>query len=76
MPGLELTSAAGSWCELVRCAGGRFESVAERLLKEVLEWPKNPSTEEQADDITVVVIDIGGTSNADDPDIHQTPRWE
>jgi hypothetical protein len=30
------------------------------LLDEVLGWPKNGSTRAQADDITVVVIDIDG----------------
>ena len=35
------------------------EQFAERLLDEVLRWPKNGSTRAQADDITVVVIDIG-----------------
>ena len=35
------------------------EHFAERLLDEVLEWPENGSTRAQADDITVVVIDIG-----------------
>ena len=36
------------------------EQFAERLLDEVLGWPKNGSTRAQADDITVVVIDIDG----------------
>ena len=35
------------------------EQFAERLLDEVLGWPENGSTRAQADDITVVVIDIG-----------------
>jgi len=35
------------------------EQFAERLLDEVLRWPENGSTRAQADDITVVVIDIG-----------------
>jgi len=35
------------------------EPFAERLLDEVLRWPENRSTRAQADDITVVVIDIG-----------------
>lgn len=35
------------------------EQFAERLLAEVLRWPQNGSTHPQADDITVVVIDIG-----------------
>jgi sigma-B regulation protein RsbU (phosphoserine phosphatase) len=35
------------------------EQFAERLLDNVLEWPENGSTRAQADDITVVVIDIG-----------------
>lgn len=35
------------------------EQFAERLLDEVLGWPENGSTRGQADDITVVVIDIG-----------------
>ena len=35
------------------------EQFAERLLDDVLEWPENGSTRAQADDITVVVIDIG-----------------
>jgi phosphoserine phosphatase RsbU/P len=35
------------------------EQFAERLLAEVLGWPENGSTRAQADDITVVVIDIG-----------------
>jgi sigma-B regulation protein RsbU (phosphoserine phosphatase) len=34
------------------------EQSAERLLDEVLRWPKNRNTRAQADDITVVVIDI------------------
>lgn len=34
------------------------EQFAERLLDEVLRWPENGSTCAQADDITVVVIDI------------------
>jgi phosphoserine phosphatase RsbU/P len=37
------------------------EQFVDRLLDEVLGWPQNPSTGEQADDITVVVIDIGTT---------------
>jgi sigma-B regulation protein RsbU (phosphoserine phosphatase) len=37
------------------------EEFAERLLNEVLAWPANGSTGTQADDITIVVIDIGGT---------------
>ena len=35
------------------------EPFAERLLDKVLGWPENGSTRAQADDITVVVIDIG-----------------
>ena len=35
------------------------EQFAERLLDEVLQWPENGSTRAQADDITVVVIEIG-----------------
>jgi sigma-B regulation protein RsbU (phosphoserine phosphatase) len=35
------------------------EPFAESLLDEVLRWPENRSTRAQADDITVVVIDIG-----------------
>jgi sigma-B regulation protein RsbU (phosphoserine phosphatase) len=35
------------------------EQFAERLLDEVRGWPENGSTRAQADDITVVVIDIG-----------------
>ena len=35
------------------------EPFAERLLDKVLGWPENGSTRTQADDITVVVIDIG-----------------
>ena len=35
------------------------EQFAERLLDEVLGWPENGSARAQADDITVVVIDIG-----------------
>lgn len=35
------------------------EQFAERLLDKVLGWPENGSTRAQADDITVVVIDIG-----------------
>jgi sigma-B regulation protein RsbU (phosphoserine phosphatase) len=35
------------------------EQFAERLLDKVLGWPQNGSTRAQADDITVVVIDIG-----------------
>jgi phosphoserine phosphatase RsbU/P len=35
------------------------EQFVERLLDEVLEWPENGSTRAQADDITVMVIDIG-----------------
>jgi sigma-B regulation protein RsbU (phosphoserine phosphatase) len=35
------------------------EQFAERLLDEVLGWPEKGSTRAQADDITVVVIDIG-----------------
>lgn len=38
------------------------ERFAERLLDEVLGWPENRSTRAQADDITVVVIDIGDMS--------------
>ncbi len=34
------------------------EQFAERLLDAVLQWPENGSTRAQADDITVVVIDI------------------
>ena len=37
------------------------EQFAERLLNEVLAWPANGNTGTQADDITIVVIDIGGT---------------
>jgi sigma-B regulation protein RsbU (phosphoserine phosphatase) len=37
------------------------EEFADRLLNEVLAWPANGSTSTQADDITIVVIDIGGT---------------
>ena len=35
------------------------EQFADRLLDEVLRWPENGSIRTQADDITVVVIDIG-----------------
>jgi sigma-B regulation protein RsbU (phosphoserine phosphatase) len=35
------------------------EQLAERLLQEVLAWPGNGNQRPQADDITVVVIDIG-----------------
>jgi hypothetical protein len=35
------------------------EQFAERLLDSVLGWPENGSPRAQADDITVVVIDIG-----------------
>jgi phosphoserine phosphatase RsbU/P len=35
------------------------ENFAERLLDKVLRWPGNGSARAQADDITVVVIDIG-----------------
>src|SRR5258708_518986 len=35
------------------------EQFAEHLLVEVLGWPEQPSTGSQADDITLVVIDIG-----------------
>jgi phosphoserine phosphatase RsbU/P len=35
------------------------EQFAERLLNEVLAWPQNRSARAQADDITVMVIDIG-----------------
>lgn len=35
------------------------EQFAERLLLEVLGWPENGDTRAQADDITLVVIDIG-----------------
>jgi sigma-B regulation protein RsbU (phosphoserine phosphatase) len=38
------------------------EQFAERLLDEVLGWPEKGSTRGQADDITVVVIDIGNMS--------------
>jgi serine phosphatase RsbU (regulator of sigma subunit) len=38
------------------------EQFADRLLDEVLRWPENGSTRTQADDITVVVIDIGDMS--------------
>jgi hypothetical protein len=37
------------------------EEFADRLLNEVLAWPANGSTSTQADDITIVVIDIGST---------------
>ena len=37
------------------------EQFAERLLNEVLAWPANGSTSTQADDITIVVIDIDST---------------
>jgi sigma-B regulation protein RsbU (phosphoserine phosphatase) len=37
------------------------EEFVEQLLKEVLAWPANGSTGTQTDDITIVVIDIGGT---------------
>jgi len=37
------------------------EEFAEQLLNEVLAWPANGNTGTQADDITIVVIDIGGT---------------
>jgi sigma-B regulation protein RsbU (phosphoserine phosphatase) len=37
------------------------EEFAERLLNEVLAWPANGSTGTQADDITIVVIDIDST---------------
>ena len=35
------------------------EQFAERLLDKVLGWPEDGSARAQADDITVVVIDIG-----------------
>jgi sigma-B regulation protein RsbU (phosphoserine phosphatase) len=35
------------------------EQFAQRLLDEVLGWPENGSIRAQADDITLVVIDIG-----------------
>src|SRR4029077_16086432 len=35
------------------------EQFAEHLLVDVLRWPENGDTRAQADDITVVVIDIG-----------------
>jgi hypothetical protein len=35
------------------------ELIAERLLDKVFGWPENGSTRTQADDTTVVVIDIG-----------------
>jgi phosphoserine phosphatase RsbU/P len=35
------------------------EQFAERLLDKVLGWPENGSARAQADDMTVVVIDIG-----------------
>ena len=35
------------------------EQLAERLLEEVLSWPGNGNSHPQADDITIVVIDIG-----------------
>jgi sigma-B regulation protein RsbU (phosphoserine phosphatase) len=35
------------------------EQFAERLLLDVLGWPENGDTRAQADDITLVVIDIG-----------------
>jgi hypothetical protein len=35
------------------------EQFAERLLDKVLGWPENGGARAQADDITVVVIDIG-----------------
>jgi sigma-B regulation protein RsbU (phosphoserine phosphatase) len=38
------------------------EQFAQRLLDEVLGWPENGSVRAQADDITVVVIDIGEMS--------------
>jgi len=37
------------------------EQFAERLLSEVLAWAANGSTSTQADDITIVVIDIDST---------------
>jgi len=38
------------------------EQFAERLLDEVLGWPGKRTTREQADDITLVVIDVGNMS--------------
>jgi serine phosphatase RsbU (regulator of sigma subunit) len=35
------------------------EQLAERLLEEVLSWPGNGNSHPQADDITIVVIDVG-----------------
>jgi hypothetical protein len=44
----------------VKCPkNSAVEQFAERLLDEVLGWPDNGSTREQADDITLVVVDIG-----------------
>jgi hypothetical protein len=37
----------------------RLEQFPERLLNKVLGWPENGSTRAQANDITVVAIDIG-----------------
>jgi len=36
------------------------QEFAERLFHEVLAWPENRSSRTQADDITIVVIDIAG----------------
>jgi sigma-B regulation protein RsbU (phosphoserine phosphatase) len=45
---------------ITTCQDLPVEEFAERLLNEVLAWPANGSTATQADDITIVVIDIGG----------------
>jgi serine phosphatase RsbU (regulator of sigma subunit) len=44
------------------------EQLAERLLQEVLAWPGNGNRHPQADDITLVVIDVGRRQH---PTIHQ-----
>jgi hypothetical protein len=46
--------------ELIKAHHGLpAEQFAERLLLDVLGWPENGDTRAQADDITLVVIDIG-----------------
>jgi serine phosphatase RsbU (regulator of sigma subunit) len=45
---------------ITTCQNLPVEEFAERLLNEVLAWPANGSTATQADDITIVVIDIDG----------------
>jgi serine phosphatase RsbU (regulator of sigma subunit) len=44
---------------ITACQDLPAEQFAERLLDEVLGWPGKGSTREQADDITLVVIDVG-----------------